>query len=48
MGLNFYGNVYRGRGEGGTLVGHEFMSMLDAHRPPLEWLPEAAEHVAKV
>lgn len=48
MGLNFYGGFYRGPGDGGPVVGHEALGILDTARPRLVWDEEAAEHVAKI
>ena len=42
MGLNFYGNMYKALGEGGPIIGHEYLDILDRDRPPLHWCaPEA-------
>ncbi len=48
MGLNFYGGFYRTPGDGGPVVGHEALAILDAARPPLAWDEDAAEHLGKV
>ena len=37
MGLNFYGNMYKALGEGGPIIGHEYLDILDRDRPPLHW-----------
>ena len=37
MGLNFYGNLYKKLGEGGPIIGHEYLDILDRDRPPLHW-----------
>ena len=46
MGLNFYGNYYKKLGEGGPIVGHEYLDILDRERPPIAWDAAAAEHLA--
>ncbi len=44
MGLNFYGNMYKALGEGGPIIGHEYLDILDRDRPPLHWCaPEAGQ-----
>lgn len=46
LGINFYGNDYtlsEGRG-GGAIVGHEYLSLLEKHRPVLQWEEKSAEH----
>lgn len=48
MGLNFYGGFYRAPGDGGPVVGHEALAILDAARPPLAWDEDAAEHLGKL
>ena len=37
MGLNFYGNLYKKLGEGGPIIGHEYLDILDRERPPILW-----------
>ena len=46
MGLNFYGNLYKKLGEGGPIIGHEYLDILDRERPPIAWDAGAAEHMA--
>ncbi len=46
MGLNFYGNLYKKLGEGGPIIGHEYLDILDRERPPIAWDAAAAEHLA--
>ncbi|KAL6557140.1 hypothetical protein OROMI_017490 [Orobanche minor] len=46
IGLNFYGNdfaVSQGLG-GGPIVGREYMSLLEQHKPQLHWEKKSAEH----
>ena len=33
-------------GDGGPIVGHEYLAILDRERPPLFWDEGAAEHMA--
>ena len=33
-------------GDGGPIVGHEYLTILDRERPPLFWDEAAAEHMA--
>ena len=33
LGLNFYGNYHKDLGEGGPIIGHEYMDLLDRERP---------------
>ena len=37
MGLNFSGNLYKKLGEGGPIIGHEYLDILDRERPPITW-----------
>lgn len=48
LGLNFYGNYFKELGEGGPIIGHEYMDLLDRERPPISWNEEAAEHLATI
>ncbi|KAK6141077.1 hypothetical protein DH2020_025189 [Rehmannia glutinosa] len=46
IGINFYGNdfvVSQGLG-GGPIVGREYLSLLEKHRPQLHWEKNSAEH----
>ncbi|GER26480.1 chitinase domain-containing protein [Striga asiatica] len=46
IGINFYGNdfvVSQGLG-GGPIVGREYLSLLEQHRPQLHWESNSAEH----
>ncbi|GFP95120.1 chitinase domain-containing protein 1 [Phtheirospermum japonicum] len=46
IGINFYGNdfvVSQGLG-GGPIVGREYLSLLEQHRPQLHWEKNSAEH----
>ena len=48
MGLNFYGNYFKAMGEGGPVIGHEYLEILDRERPVITWNADAAEHLATV
>lgn len=43
VGLNFYGNNYTPNG-GRAIVGHEFIDILDKHKPKIIWDHTHAEH----
>ncbi|KAK3037297.1 hypothetical protein RJ639_032059 [Escallonia herrerae] len=46
VGINFYGNDFvlsRGLG-GGPIVGREYLSLLEQHRPLFQWEKNSAEH----
>ncbi|WCJ22392.1 Chitinase domain-containing protein 1 [Euphorbia peplus] len=46
LGLNFYGNDFllpAGSG-GGPIVGREYLSLLDKHKPELQWEKNSGEH----
>jgi chitinase domain-containing protein 1 len=43
IGLNFYGNNYTPNG-GHAIVGHEFLDILDKHKPKIIWDETNAEH----
>ncbi|CAI9101144.1 OLC1v1038403C1 [Oldenlandia corymbosa var. corymbosa] len=45
VGINFYGNDFLQSGEGGgPIVGREYLSLLEQHRPILQWEKNSAEH----
>lgn len=46
VGLNFYGNdfVVSGGLGGGPILGREYVSLLEKHRPELQWEKNSAEH----
>lgn len=49
LGLNFYGLDFLERGEGQApdgrhVLGHEYISLLEQHKPELFWLEELGEH----
>ncbi|KAI3449260.1 hypothetical protein Pfo_005925 [Paulownia fortunei] len=46
IGINFYGNdfVVSGGLGGGPIVGREYLSLLEQHRPQLHWEKNSAEH----
>ena len=48
VGLNFYGNYFKQMGQGGPIISHEYLDILDRERPPIAWHEDAAEHVATV
>ena len=48
MGLNFYGNYFKAMGQGGPVIGHEYLEILDRERPRITWNSEASEHLATV
>ena len=48
MGLNFYGNYFKAMGQGGPVIGHEYLEILDRERPSITWNSDAAEHLATV
>lgn len=43
LGLNFYGNDYIPAG-GGPILGHQFIEILNKHRPKVVWNPTVKEH----
>lgn len=50
LGLNFYGVDFLQRGEGQAsddrhVLGHEYIALLEKHKPELVWLDEVGEHV---
>ncbi|KAJ7962546.1 chitinase domain-containing protein 1 [Quillaja saponaria] len=47
LGINFYGNDFtlsRGLG-GGAIIGRDYLSLLEKHKPVLQWEKNSAEHV---
>ncbi|KAL2251813.1 UNVERIFIED_CONTAM: Chitinase domain-containing protein 1 [Sesamum indicum] len=46
VGINFYGNdfIVSGGLGGGPIVGREYLSLLEQHRPQLQWEKNSAEH----
>ena len=47
VGLNFYGNDFVPPAGGGQIVGHQYVDILQQHRPRLQWDNKSAEHVAE-
>lgn len=45
LGLNFYGNDYTLPQGGHAVVGHEYLKLLEAHKPLFKWEPHTQEHV---
>ncbi|CAH9092998.1 unnamed protein product [Cuscuta epithymum] len=46
LGINFYGNdfVISGGLGGGPIIAHEYVSLLEKHKPALEWENTSGEH----
>ncbi|KAI7735313.1 hypothetical protein M8C21_029730 [Ambrosia artemisiifolia] len=46
LGLNFYGNDYvlKGVGGGGAILGRDYLSLLEKHKPELKWDKNSGEH----
>ncbi|WOG86814.1 hypothetical protein DCAR_0206032 [Daucus carota subsp. sativus] len=46
IGLNFYGNDFALSGGlgGGPIIGREYLSLLERHKPSLQWETNSAEH----
>eukprot|EP00271_Cylindrocystis_brebissonii_P009152 TRINITY_DN2382_c0_g2_i1.p1 TRINITY_DN2382_c0_g2~~TRINITY_DN2382_c0_g2_i1.p1 ORF type:complete len:500 (+),score=86.50 TRINITY_DN2382_c0_g2_i1:248-1747(+) len=48
QGLNFYGNHFILPSNGGPIVGHEYLALLERKQPSsIEWTPEMGEHSFK-
>ncbi|KAM1470285.1 hypothetical protein TB2_040800 [Malus domestica] len=47
LGINFYGNdfVLTGGPGGGAITGRDYLSLLEKHKPELEWEKNSAEHL---
>ncbi|XP_019261383.1 PREDICTED: chitinase domain-containing protein 1 isoform X2 [Nicotiana attenuata] len=46
VGINFYGNDFvlsKGLG-GGPIIAHEYLSLLEQHKPVIQWEEDSAEH----
>ncbi|OIT38537.1 PREDICTED: chitinase domain-containing protein 1-like [Nicotiana attenuata] len=46
VGINFYGNDFvlsKGLG-GGPIISHEYLSLLEQHKPVIQWEEDSAEH----
>ncbi|XP_039061377.1 chitinase domain-containing protein 1 [Hibiscus syriacus] len=47
LGINFYGNDFvlsEGSGGGGAILGRDYLSLLEKHRPVLQWEKNTGEH----
>ncbi|XP_073277215.1 uncharacterized protein [Primulina huaijiensis] len=44
LGINFYGNDFAISGGGGPIVGREYLSLLEQHKPEIHWEENSAEH----
>ncbi|XP_059318211.1 uncharacterized protein LOC132068596 isoform X1 [Lycium ferocissimum] len=46
VGINFYGNdfVLSGGLGGGPIIAHEYLSLLEQHKPVIQWEENSAEH----
>lgn len=46
LGINFYGNDYvlHGGMGGGAILGRDYLSLLEKHKPQLEWDKKSSEH----
>ncbi|KAJ0499822.1 putative glycoside hydrolase family 18, catalytic domain, glycoside hydrolase superfamily [Helianthus annuus] len=47
LGINFYGNDYvlkGGGGGGGAILGRDYLSLLEKHKPELKWDKKSGEH----
>ncbi|KAG0600099.1 hypothetical protein M758_11G007100 [Ceratodon purpureus] len=44
LGLNFYGNDFTLPQGGGPIIGHQYVALLDKHKPSISWDEESAEH----
>ncbi|KAL8210407.1 hypothetical protein R6Q57_007139 [Mikania cordata] len=46
LGMNFYGNdfVLKGGGGGGAILGRDYLSLLEKHKPVLKWDKKSGEH----
>ncbi|KAL4376347.1 hypothetical protein GQ457_02G001110 [Hibiscus cannabinus] len=47
LGINFYGNDFvlsEGSGGGGAILGRDYLSLLEKHRPVLQWEKNSGEH----
>ncbi|XP_071685727.1 uncharacterized protein [Rutidosis leptorrhynchoides] len=46
LGINFYGNDYvlQGGVGGGAILGRDYVSLLEKHKPQLQWDKKSAEH----
>ncbi|KAL8554143.1 hypothetical protein ACS0TY_002386 [Phlomoides rotata] len=44
IGINFYGNDFVVSGGGGPIIGREYLSLLEQHKPELQWEKNSAEH----
>ncbi|XP_076916601.1 uncharacterized protein LOC143576380 [Bidens hawaiensis] len=46
LGINFYGNDYvlKGGGGGGAILGRDYLSLLEKHKPELKWDEKSGEH----
>lgn len=48
VGINFYGNdfpISEGGGGGGAITGRDYISLLEKHRPSLQWEKKSGEHL---
>ncbi|KAL2468863.1 Glycosyl hydrolase superfamily protein [Forsythia ovata] len=44
VGINFYGNDFIISGGGGPILGTDYLSLLERHKPALRWEENSAEH----
>ncbi|XP_018474383.1 uncharacterized protein LOC108845715 isoform X4 [Raphanus sativus] len=46
LGINFYGNDFAiSGGDGGTIIGRDYLALLQKHKPALHWDKESGEHI---
>ncbi|OAY85599.1 chitinase domain-containing protein 1 [Ananas comosus] len=44
LGINFYGNDFVLSGGGGAITGRDYISLLEKHKPKLQWEEKSSEH----